>query len=90
MNHLFNDTNPPPENPNVDEWIPQLRWLVSVMNDDDKSIAFIAGCLSQCIAKDGLTDRQSAGCQKVFDRVLDAYSHLQLDCQQPDSEVESE
>ena len=85
MNQVFKygGTVPPPDNSSKETtpWVEVLRWLICVMNDDDKSIGFVSGCLSQCVKNNGLTPRQAAGCQKVWDRVLDDYHHLQLDCQ---------
>lgn len=85
MNQIIKRHSAVPETPHENSWTAILRWLICVMNDEDKSMGFVAGCLSQCVKNGGLTDRQADGCRKVFSRILDDYEHLQLDCQNGDS-----
>lgn len=81
MNQVYATGSIVPEPPEDMSWTANLRWLVSVMNDDDRSLGFIAGCLSYCVVNDGITAKQERGCRKVLDRVLDDFENLQLDCQ---------
>lgn len=67
----------------TDDWESALRWMISVMDDGDPSMSFVAGCLSY-VSKptmDGsLTERQERGCEKVLARLQADYENLQLDC----------
>lgn len=70
-----------------DAWVDRMRWSLAVMNGDDSSMAFVAGCLSYALKNDGyVTDRQSVGLSKVIRRLLDDFNNYQLDCQQDDTE----
>lgn len=51
------------------------------MNHDDKSMYFIAGCLSHFLKHGGLSDRQARACNKVVSRLLDEAEAGTLDCQ---------
>lgn len=74
------DVTYPPFDP-VDVSAAALRWLICVMDDDDQSMGFIAGCLSYAVLNGALTSKQMRGCEKVLDRVREDFAHLQLDCQ---------
>lgn len=84
--NVFNEKgmSPPPPPAITSGWIERLRWLVAVMNEADRSLGFAAGCLSSCVARGHLTERQEAGCQAIWQRVTDAFFNIQLDCQDMD------
>ncbi|MBL4802295.1 MAG: hypothetical protein JKY45_10410 [Emcibacter sp.] len=70
-----------PEYPNGNDWGDALRWLISVMDYDDKSLPFIAGLLAYYYTKEGLTARQAKPANKVLAKVLDMHSAGVLYCQ---------
>lgn len=81
---IFHESGIPP-NPNtlLSDWPSALRWCLTVMDDNDTSMSFMAGCLSYVTKPTGdgkLTDRQERGCQKVLDRLVAQFDTLQLDC----------
>jgi len=61
------DLSPPKEDCDV---LDSLKWMISVMDRDDKSLMFVASLLSGFIKWGGLTDKQAAGAAKVYERVL--------------------
>lgn len=50
-----------------------MKWMVAVMDDDDKSLHFVAGVLSNCCKYGGVTERQAAAVEKTYDRILTAF-----------------
>ena len=79
---LFSDQVPEP--PEGTRWADWLRWMVVVINDDDNSIGFIAGCLSNIVRDGFLTDKQAKVCVKIQTRILHDYEADILDCQMND------
>jgi hypothetical protein len=75
-------SNWPPElPPGGSSWIECLRWLISVMNLDDRSLTF-AGCFRHALEHEGaLSGKQHAACHKVFERIVDRWEQGTLDCQ---------
>lgn len=76
---LYSDEVPEPAEGLL--WFNTLRWLMAVMNNDDTSLGFAAGCLSYLAREGGLTDRQAQACKKIKKRVLYDYQAGVLDCQ---------
>jgi hypothetical protein len=74
---------PPDPPPPGSAWVDALRWLVCVMDSDDRgSLAFVASCLAWALNHDGtLTERQARACQKVLQRVTRAWHAGILDVQ---------
>ena len=70
-----------PDRPENSTWTGLLRWMLAVMDDDDKALPFIASCLSYCTKNGGLTERQAASCSKALTRITDRWSAMTLDCQ---------
>ena len=70
-----------PDPPKSSLWADLLRWMVCVMDPADKRIAFVAGCLSSAIQKDGLTEKQAAACAAILSTVCQAWSDGILVCQ---------
>lgn len=56
-------------------------WLIRVMNKKDKSVVFIASVLTFFLQKGGLSEKQYASLQRVFERVYDAYERNALEVQ---------
>jgi hypothetical protein len=81
-----------PSLPTICTWPDALRWMVCVMDPDDSRFAFIASCLSYSVKNDGLTDKQSAACEKILQRVYAEYNEGILICQNtiPKGEGESD
>ena len=74
----------PPDELN-DTYFDQLRWMLSVVDENDTCISFLSGCLSY-LTKPGagrLTERQCQGINKVFARVRADFYSGQLDCLYP-------
>ena len=67
--------------PDAPTWFDCLRWLVVVMNPDDRSLLFVASCLSHAIKNNGLTEKQGDACAKVFERVCRDFNAGLLLCQ---------
>lgn len=64
-----------------DDPVTVLKWLITVMNKSDKSLMFTSSVLSHCINYGGLTEKQAAGIEKIFTRVLDQYARGVLEFQ---------
>lgn len=75
-----------PDFPDPGRWSGLLRWMIAVMDDDDKALPFIASCLSHCLKNGGLSERQEASCYKVAMRLRDRWHAMTLDCQVEDAE----
>jgi len=84
---LFCDEVPDPPESKV--WVDLLRWMICVMDPDDKRLGFVAGCLSQACQNDGLTTRQAASCQAILETICRAWGDGILVCQntEPPSDV---
>lgn len=76
---LFCDEVPEPPKSNL--WVDLLRWMICVMDPDDKRLAFVAGCLSHGLRNDGLSDKQAAACQAILDTICKAWAEGVLVCQ---------
>jgi hypothetical protein len=71
----------PPYGEDGTPWTDTLRWLVCVMNPDDRSLHFIASVLSSALKNGGLTERQAAAAKKIEHRIMRDYDAGVLDCQ---------
>lgn len=70
-----------PQPPDSVRWADVLRWLVCVMDPDDKSLSYVASCLSHALQFNGLSDKQHIVCAKISDRVRASYDAGTLLCQ---------
>lgn len=64
------DLSPPPAGADAGE---AMKWMISVMNRDDKALSFVASVLSQFLARGGMTEKQAAAIEKRYDIVLDQF-----------------
>lgn len=80
MNKIFTGAFAPPIPDDDADWDVVLRWMLAVMDDDDSSLQFVSGCLSQFYKFEGLSSRQAVGCSRVYERVRQDYEHMQLSC----------
>lgn|SRR5690554_2979926 len=72
-------------------WVDILRWMVCVMNPDDRSLHFIASVLSSAIKNEGkLSPKQAEVVEKIFKRVERDFDSEVLDCQLNDPDEDSE
>lgn len=69
-----------PEIPKSRLWSCHLRWMVCVMDADDRSLSFVCSCLSHAV-KGRLSDKQTAALEKCRKRVVEAYKAEILECQ---------
>lgn len=70
-----------PQEPASRQWSDLLRWLVCIMDPDDKRLSFVAGCLSHTLKFGGLSDRQCAACEAILNSVKSDLSEGILLCQ---------
>lgn len=56
-------------------------WMLRVMNKKDKSVVFVASVMTFFLQKGGVSEKQYASLQRVFNRVLDAYERSALEVQ---------
>ncbi len=70
-----------PAPPVSNYWVDHIRWCIAVMDSGDRSLDFIASCLSHAIRYDGLTDKQARAVQRVVDRLVLAHHDGRLECQ---------
>lgn len=84
---LFCDEVPNP--PQSALWVDLLRWMICVMDPDDKRLAFVAGCLSHAMRAGGLSEKQSAACQSILGAMCRDWADGILVCQNtaPPSDV---
>lgn len=73
-----------PNVPTQASWKSVLRWLVCVMDADDKILPFVASCLAYAIKNDGLSEKQHLVCEKISIRIRDAHNQGVLVCQNTD------
>lgn len=52
-----------------------MKWLVAVIDRDDKSLHFVANVLSQFAKYGGITEKQAAAVEKTYVRVLKAFEN---------------
>jgi hypothetical protein len=64
------DLSPPPVEADA---LDMLKWMVAVMDRDDRSLMFVASLLTQCIEWNGLTEKQAAAGSRVYERVLSLF-----------------
>ena len=69
-----------------------LRWLVFVMDPDDRGLVFVVGCLSWSLRHGGtLTPKQLAAIEDIYSRVVEQWDHGALACENhPLQDVEPE
>lgn len=72
------DVTPPTDG---DDPITVMKWLITVMNKNDKGLMFVASVLSHCIKYGGLTERQAEGVEKIFVNRLDQFNRGVLEFQ---------
>lgn len=73
-----------PDFPESTIWTDQLRWLIMVMDPDDKQLPFIASCLAYSFKNNGLTEKQAVVCNKILQRVCARFESETLLCQNID------
>lgn len=56
-------------------------WTLAVMDENDRSRAFVAGVYAFFLETEEITDRQREAFMKVFQRVSKAFDEGALDCQ---------
>ena len=72
---------PPPEGESL-PWIDVLRWMLCVMDDDDRAMAFVAGVLRYALEHEGsITAKQGEACNNIWARMHRLYHQGILDCQ---------
>lgn len=63
-------------------WKCILRWLVTVMNDDDRRLPFVCGVLGQSAKRNfALSPKQAEVCTRIMNAVVIEYDAGALDCQ---------
>lgn len=70
-----------PPIPKSMRWTCHLRWMVTVMDADDRSLHFVSSCLSHAL-KGPLSDKQVNALIKCRNRVVLAFETEMLECQQ--------
>lgn len=50
-----------------------MKWMVSVMDRDDKALHFVASVLSHFLKNGGLSEKQAAALEKRYAIVLDQF-----------------
>lgn len=79
-----------PDFPESTSWKDVLRWLIMVMDNDDSSLPFVAGCYAHCLKNEGgITSKQASACNKILRRIHDRYMVDELDCQQMSAEKDN-
>lgn len=58
-----------------------MKWMVSVMDRDDKALSFIASVLSNFLKFGGLSEKQAAALEKRYAIVLDQFEKGSLNIQ---------
>lgn len=72
----------------IESWADALRWLVVVMDYDDKRLPFVASCFKYCLDNGALTAKQSTVCNTILREVISDYSAGVLYCQNIDAEYD--
>jgi hypothetical protein len=75
-----------PDWPDSNKWVDILHWLVIVMDEEDSSRHFVAGVFAHCLKAGGITDKQAAAVEKIWERVRLAWYADELLCCQHDLE----
>ena len=73
-----------PDPPESSLWTDLLRWIVMVVDPDDKQLPFIASCLAYSFKHNGLTEKQALVCNKILQRVIASFDSETLFCQNID------
>lgn len=50
-----------------------MKWMISVMDRDDKALHFVASVLSQFLKNGGLSEKQAAAIERRYALVLDHF-----------------
>jgi hypothetical protein len=66
MNTMF-DFSPPPDDADAGD---VMKWMIAVMDRDDTSLHFVSSVLSNFLKYNGITEKQAAGVEKIYSRVL--------------------
>lgn len=69
MSGMFDLSPPKPEAAPLEV----MKWMIAVMDIDDKSLMFTASVLAQAIKWNGLTPKQAEGISRVYGRVMDQF-----------------
>lgn len=77
-----------PDYPETDFWVDQLRWAVTVMNDDDGALGFVTSVLAYCVDNDGITKKQGDAVGRILRRLRQESMAGVLDCQINDEDGE--
>jgi hypothetical protein len=80
MSCVFEDPSQIPSRPSDQRWAAQLRWALAVMDDNDKSMAFIASCFSNLMKYGGLSEKQADACSRVIHRIDTDFHDGALNC----------
>lgn len=59
----------------------RLRWMICVMNPDDKDLSFTASLLSHVLKKGCLSDKQQLYLERIWSRVHQEHAFNALRCQ---------
>lgn len=76
---LYRDEVPDP--PPSSLWVDLLRWMICVMDPDDRRLSFVAGCLSHAAQTGILSEKQSNACQAILNTICRAWGEGTLVCQ---------
>ncbi len=47
-----------------------MKWMIAVMDRDDTSLHFVSSVLSGFLKHNGITEKQAAGVEKIYVRIL--------------------
>ena len=71
-----------PDLPETRKWTDLLRWMICVMDNDDRALPFIAGVYSYALNNDGkLTEKQSLVANRALGRIVNQWRADTLVCQ---------
>lgn len=59
-----------------------LRWLVIVMNHDDRDYGFVVSVFAYALKKEMLSEKQMRRVDRIYDRIGRAFNCDALECQQ--------
>lgn len=72
------DLSPPPDDADA---LDVLKWMISVMDREDRSLMFVASILASRVEWRGLTEKQAASASRVYDRIRDLFDRGLLEIQ---------
>jgi hypothetical protein len=80
---IFKHPSHVPEPPDTSLWLDDLRWAVTVMDDDDDALAFVTSVLSYCVENNGITKKQGEAAGRIIKRLKREFLAGVLACQIP-------